>query len=74
MGNHFKFSNYSPQADIVDAGICLVMAILVVFSYLSRERKSRLFLSMVALVFTAACADITFYILAAQPWAHCLAS
>ena len=74
MSHHIQFANYSPAADIVVSAVCLVMAILVAFSYLSRERKSRLFLLMVALVFAAAWADMTFYVLATVPATQVLAN
>ena len=59
--------NYSPAADIVTAAICLVMIVLVVFSYISRTRSSKLFLSMVGLVLVASWVDITFYMVAIMP-------
>ena len=64
MSQYIHFSSYSPAADIVVAAICLVMMVLICFSYISRTRGSRLFLTMVALVFVAACTDIAFYSLA----------
>ena len=64
MSQYIHFSSYSPAADIVVAAICLVMMVLIYFSYISRTRGSRLFLTMVALVFVAACTDISFYALA----------
>ena len=66
MSQYIHFSSYSPAADIVVASICIVMMVLVYFSYISRTRGSRLFLTMVALVFVAACSDILFYTLAAR--------
>lgn len=79
MSRYIHFSSYSPAADIVVAAICLVMMVLVYFSYISRTRGSRLFLTMVALVFVAACSDILFYTLAVRQefqavanWVRCV--
>ena len=79
MGAYVHFSNYTPAADIVVAAICFVMIVLVVFSYISRTRSFKLFLSMVLLVLAAAWLDITFYTLARYPscqvaanWVRCL--
>ena len=66
--------NYSPAADIVTAAICLVMIVLVVFSYISRTRSSKLFLSMVGLVLVASWVDITFYMVAIIPDQQILAN
>ena len=54
MNQHILLDNYSPEADIVVTAICLVIIVLVVFSYISRTRSSTLFLSMVGLVLVAA--------------------
>lgn len=60
MNQYIHFSYYSPAADIVVSSICLVMIVLVVFSYISRTRSFRLFLSMVCLVLAAAWTDMLF--------------
>ena len=67
MNRVILFDNYTPAADIVVAAICLVMIVLVAFSYISRTRSSKLFLSMVGLVLFAAWTDITFYTIVAMP-------
>ena len=64
MNQQILLDNYSPAADIVVSAICLVMFVLVVFSYISRTRSTTLFLSMVGLVLVAALADISFYTIA----------
>ena len=79
MNHTIHYANYSPEADIIVAATCFVMIVLVSFSYINRTRSSRMFLAMVGLVFSAACADITFYMLATSPallsaanWTRCL--
>lgn len=64
MGNYVDFSNYTPAADIVVTAICLVMIVLVSFSYIKRNRNSQLFLKIVLLLLFAAWVDITFYTIA----------
>ncbi len=54
MGQYIHFASYTPAADIVVTAICLVMMILVAFSYISRKRNSRLFLTTVGLLLAAA--------------------
>lgn len=56
------------------ASVCLVMIVLVVFSYISRTRAFKLFLSMVALVLIAALTDISFYQCASAEKYHLLAN
>ena len=63
---HIHFANYSPAADIVVAAICFVIIILVVFSYISKTRSSKFFLTMVGLILGAAWTDMCFYTLAAH--------
>ena len=67
MDNYITFSTYSPAADIVVMAVCLVMVILIYFSYVSRTRSFRLFLETVCLVFLSATIDILFYANAAKP-------
>ena len=75
------FSKYSPAADIVVASICFVMLVLVWFSFISRTKSFKYFVSMVILLLVAAWADILFYSLAVNPahsvqlfanWLRCL--
>ena len=66
--------NYSPAADIVVSTVCLVMIVLVAFSYVSRTRSTKYFLSMVILVLVAAWADIAFYTVAVMPGQEVLAN
>lgn len=67
MNKLILLDNYSPAADIVASAICLVMIVLVYFSYINRTRSSTLFLSMVGLVLAASWADIAFYVIAVMP-------
>ena len=67
MDTGILVEHYSPEADIVVTSVCMVMIILVVFSYISRTRSSMLFLSMVGLVLVTAWTDITFYTIAPNP-------
>ena len=67
MVQTINFSEYSPAADIVVASICIVMLILVWFSYVSRTKSFKYFVSMVILVLVAAWTDMLFYIFAARP-------
>ena len=74
MSQQIHFSSYTPAADIVVTAICLVMIILVAFSYIGRTRSFKLFVSMVWLLLSAAWADILFYTLAAVPGYEILAN
>ena len=74
MNNRILLDNYSPAADIVVASVCFVMFILVVFSYVSRKRSSKLFLTMIGLVLISAWADISFYSMAVDPGLHTAAN
>ena len=66
MNQYIHFTEYSPVGDIVVMAVCLVMMVLVFFSYFSKTRSSRLFLNIVGLLFLAACADVSFYTLAVK--------
>ena len=79
MNNSILLDNYSPAADIVVTALCFVMFILVVFSYVSRKRSSKLFLTMIGLALISAWTDISFYTLAVIPgmevvanWVRCV--
>ena len=74
MKQHILFSTYSPAADVVVMAICLVMAVLINFSYVSRTRSFKLFLEMVGLVYLVSAADISFYTFAAMPKHQILAN
>lgn len=67
MGQYIHFTQYSPSADVFVMAICIVMVILIFFSYFSRTISSRLFLGMVTLVFATAFLDVLFYKLAGIP-------
>ena len=79
MSQYIHFTTYSPAADIVVMAICLVMVVLVFFSYFSRTRSSRLFLAIVGLVYIASFLDVFFYSIVAKPdhqvlanWLRCV--
>ena len=67
MEKYIHFTQYSPAADIVVMAVCIVMIILVYFSYFSRTRSSKLFVVIVGLLLAAACLDVSFYTLAVIP-------
>ena len=57
-------ASYSPVGDLIVVAIGYVMIILMVFSYISKTRAFRIFLSTVALVILAALSDVAFNMLA----------
>ena len=76
---HIHFANYSPAADIVITAICFVIIILVAFSYITKTRSSKLFLTMIGLGLGVSWADILFYTLVTRPemaglanWVRCI--
>ena len=79
MKTMIHFSTYSPAGDIVVTAVCLVMIVLAYFSYISRNRGFKLFITMVCLLLATAWADISFYALASAPayqvpanWMRCV--
>lgn len=54
-------TNYSPVGDLIVVSICYVMLILMLFSYINKNRSFRLFLSTVVLVMLAALSDVGFH-------------
>ena len=79
MSQYIHFTTYSPAADIVVMAICLVMVVLVFFSYFSKTRSSRLFLAIVGLVYISSFLDVSFYTIVTKPehqvlanWLRCI--
>ena len=66
--------NYSPAADIVVTAICFVMFVLISFSYITKTKSTKYFLSMVGLALGAAWSDIGFYVLSITPGPEILAN
>lgn len=58
------FSKYSPFGDLTVVSICFVMIVLMMFSYITKSRSFRIFLSLVSILIVAALSDVTFYTLA----------
>ena len=48
------FERFSPAADLTVIAVCIVMAVLMFFSYVSRGRSLRIFLGVVAALVLAA--------------------
>ena len=66
MNGRSFFTRYSPSGDLVVVSICLVMFILMLFSFNRRTRSFKVFLSVVGVLIVAACADVTFNMLASR--------
>lgn len=58
-----SFDNYSPAGDIAVIALCLVMAILLITSYVSRSRSFRIFLTIIALLVVSAAVNIVYHAL-----------
>ena len=79
MAQHVYLERYSPVGDLTVISICLVMLILMLFSYINKSRSFRVFLSLITLLILAAVADVSFYTLltsgaeyrAAAEWTRC---
>ena len=67
MNQFIHLIKYSPVGDIVVMATCMVMMILVFFSYFSNKRSSKLFVRVVILLFASACLNVVFYQLAYKP-------
>ena len=57
-------SNYSPVGDLVVVSVCLVMLILMLFSYIRRTHSFKIFLGVVGTLILAAELDVSFNMLA----------
>ena len=54
------FSKYTPVGDLVVVAVCLVMLILLLYSYNRRTRSFKVFLSVVAVLIVSALTDVAF--------------
>lgn len=57
------FERFSPAGDLTVVAVCIVMVILMFFSYVSRGRSLHLFLSIIAMVVLAAMTDVSWNML-----------
>ena len=60
------FAAYSPVGSLSTMAICIVMLILLAFSYVTRNRSLRIFLSIIGLLMVTCLADVTFHMLGQQ--------
>ena len=72
MGHIDYVSNYSPIGDLVVVSVCIVMLILMLFSYVSRTRSFKVFLGIIGLVVLSALTDVSFNMFAAMGRAELL--
>jgi len=61
LNRHFNISGYSPVGDLAVVSICLVMIILILFSYVRKTRSFKIFLGIIALLVLAANINVGFY-------------
>ncbi len=64
MGVHLRYPSYSPVGDVMVLAICLVIFALVSFSYISRNKSYRVFISLVVFLMAASVTDLTYFLLA----------
>lgn len=76
MNRHINISGYTPVGDLAVVSICLVMIILIIFSYVRKTRSFKIFLGIIALLVLAANVDVGFYSIASadRPELYPLAS
>lgn len=55
------FDNYTRAGDVAVIGVCFVMLVLLVTSYVSRTRSFRIFTNIIAVLVTAALVNICFH-------------
>lgn len=60
------FSKYTPVGDLVVVAVCLVMLILLLYSYNRRTRSFKVFLSVVAVLIVSALTDVAFNAMASS--------
>lgn len=53
--------NYSPVGDLVVVSICMVMIVLMAFSYVRKTRTYNIFLIVIGLLLAAAISDVAFH-------------
>lgn len=58
-----SFDNYSPAGDLAVIAICIVMAILLLASYVNRNRSLRIFLTVIVQLTVAAVINIIYHAL-----------
>ena len=61
MVNEFYFDNFSPVGDIVVFSMCIVVVILVMTSYVTRNRNFAIFLNIIGFLFLASLFDILYH-------------
>ena len=76
VNRHFNISGYTPVGDLAVVSVCLVMIILIIFSYVRKTRSFRIFLGIIGLLILAAYVDVGFYTVlsAGKPELYSLAS
>lgn len=63
MGIRGFLTGYSPVGDLTVVSVCLVMIILLVFSYVRKSRSFKVFLSIVGLLIAAAYTNVAFHMM-----------
>ncbi|MBO4864918.1 MAG: EAL domain-containing protein [Eubacterium sp.] len=61
MINDLYFGNFSPVGDVVVFSMCIVVLILVMTSYVTRNRSFAIFLNIIGFLFLASLFDILFH-------------
>lgn len=56
-------NNYTPVGDLIVSSVCLVMIVLLFFSYNRHTRSFRIFLALIGLLILAANTNVSFYML-----------
>lgn len=64
MSRLMLLKSYSPVGDLTVISICIVMMVLLFFSYVSMSRSFRIFLSINGFLVAAALSDVTFFMIA----------
>ena len=59
-GQPVYLNNYTPAADIVTIAVCIVILILMAFSYIRKTSSFRIFLTIIPVLITACIADIAY--------------
>ena len=58
---HFNINGYTPVGDLAVVSICLVMVILIMFSYVRKTHSFKIFLGIIGLLILAANVNVGFY-------------
>lgn len=64
MMNRIYSASYYPVGDLIVVSICLVMVVLMMFSYNRKSRSLRIFLGLIGLLMLSAFSNIIFHVLA----------